>query len=285
MTLSMTAFARAEAGAAVWELRSVNHRYFEVSFRMPENLRRLEPALRALFRDRVHRGKVECSLKLDAAVLDTALKVNEKLALALHGAARQVGEIIGRPFRGDDATTLAMLQWPGLLIGEEFSSRLSDDVQAAFASAVDQLVGMRRREGGELAGLIRERLQEIETCVGGLRSAAPGIIAGLREKLLQRLDGMGVAADQDRVAQEIALLVRKLDITEELDRLMTHVAEVRRNLGAAGPVGRRLDFLMQELNREANTLASKSAAGETTHAAVELKVIIEQIREQVQNIE
>ena len=282
MIRSMTAFSRHEHGAAVWEIRSVNHRYLDVSFRMPEKLRHLETELESQFKDKVQRGKIECSLKVNAGELKTRISINQDLVQDLHFAMGRVAEITGLEDRGD---ILSLLRWPDVLTTEESGDELIIDAQQSFTLAVDQLVEMREREGKELAGLLDRRLIDIEMTVEKLREETPAIIAHQHERLLKRLGDIDVEVEPGRVEQELVILAQKLDVAEELDRLVTHVLEVRRNLKADEPVGRRLDFLMQELNREANTLSSKAAATSTTMQAVDLKVSIEQMREQIQNIE
>ena len=282
MIRSMTAFSRHEYGAAVWEIRSVNHRYLDVSFRMPEKLRHLETDLKSQFKDKVQRGKIECSLKVNTGELKTRVSINQDRVQDLDQAMSQVAAITGMEDRGD---ILSLLRWPDVLTIEESGDELITEAQQSFTLAVDQLVEMREREGKELASLLDSRLVDIETTVEKLREETPAIIAHQHEKLLKRLDDIDVEVEQGRVEQELVILAQKLDVAEELDRLVTHVLEVRRNLEADEPVGRRLDFLMQELNREANTLSSKAAAASTTMQAVDLKVSIEQMREQIQNIE
>ena len=282
MTRSMTAFSRHEHGAAVWEIRSVNHRYLDVSFRMPENLRHLETELKSQFKDKVQRGKIECSLKVNASELTTQFSLNQNLVQDLHFAMGQVAEITGMEDRGD---ILSLLRWPNVLVTEESGDETIIEARQGFTVAVDQLVEMREREGKELAGLLDCRLIDIETTVEKLREETPAIIEHQHERLLKRLSDIDIEVEPGRVEQELVILAQKLDVAEELDRLITHVLEVRRNLKADEPVGRRLDFLMQELNREANTLSSKAAATSTTMQAVDLKVSIEQMREQIQNIE
>jgi len=282
MIRSMTAFSRHEHGAAVWEIRSVNHRYLDVSFRMPEKLRHLETELKSQFKDKVQRGKIECSLKVNPGELKTRISINQDLVQDLHLAMGQVAEITGMEDRGD---ILSLLRWPDVLTTEESGDELIMDAQQSFTLAVDQLVEMREREGRELARLLDRRLIDIETTVEKLREETPAIITHQHERLLKRLGDIDVEVEPGRVEQELVILAQKLDVAEELDRLVTHVLEVRKNLKADEPVGRRLDFLMQELNREANTLSSKAAATSTTMQAVDLKVSIEQMREQIQNIE
>jgi len=282
MIRSMTAFSRHEHGAAVWEIRSVNHRYLDVSFRMPEKLRHLETELKSQFKDKVQRGKIECSLKIDAGELKTRISINQDLVGDLHVAMDQVTEITGMEDRGD---ILSLLRWPEVLTTEESGDELIKDAREGFRLAVGQLVEMRQREGEVLARLLDSRLIDIETTVDNLRKETPAIISHQHEKLLKRLGDIDVEVEPGRVEQELVILAQKLDVAEELDRLVTHVVEVRRNLKINEPIGRRLDFLMQELNREANTLSSKAAAMSTTMQAVDLKVSIEQMREQIQNIE
>jgi uncharacterized protein (TIGR00255 family) len=281
MTKSMTAFARAEQGAAIWEIRSVNHRYLDATFRMPDNFRHLEVELKNAFKDFISRGKLECTLRIKSET-GTELSVNKALVSQLADAMQEVKAISGIESDGD---LLGLMRWPDVLVPADNTAQVTADVQAAFDAAVSQLVDMRQREGEELARLIEDRLVEIENTVEQLRHDVPAIIQALQEKLRKRLDELGTDADPSRLEQELVIQAQKLDVMEELDRLCTHVAEVRRNLGESEPVGRRLDFLMQELNREANTLSSKSQSSDTTLHAVDLKVLIEQMREQIQNIE
>ena len=282
MTRSMTAFSRAEKGAATWELRSVNHRYLDASFRMPDNLRYLESDLKGAFTDRVHRGKIECSLKLNASALETRFVINDALIDRLTETLAQVREKTGITEAGD---AISLMKWPDVVSTETSIEGLAEDVVAAFTDAVEQLVAMREREGAQLAELIESRLKDVEETVVHARSEAPVILAAQHEKLQKRIADIDVEIDPSRLEQELVILAQKMDVMEELDRLETHVEEVRRNLSLDEPVGRRLDFLMQELNREANTLSSKAAASSTTMKAVDLKVVIEQMREQIQNIE
>ncbi len=282
MTRSMTAFARAEVGAAVWEIRSVNHRYLDVSFRLPENFRRLEAPLKACLKDRVYRGKIECNLNVKPEALTKSINVNEDLVRELTGAIARISELSNLNANAD---ALQLMRWPEVLISADGSDELDDEVLKGFEAAVADLVEMRKREGSELASLIEARLEDIERTVSTIEEQAPEIEARYREKLLARLEKINIEADPARLETELVIIAQKHDVLEELDRLKTHVTEVRRNLSQTEPIGRRLDFLMQELNREANTLSSKAQASETTLQAVDLKVVIEQMREQVQNIE
>lgn len=282
MIRSMTAFARAEFGSLVWEIRSVNHRYLDASFRLPENFRHLEPDLKSVFKNRVYRGKLECNLKINPTSTGTHLRINTELVEQLSAAMHQLSELSGLDARGD---VLSLLRWPEVLVPEKHSDGAEDEVKQAFELAVSALLEMRSREGAELTSIIEARLQEIERITAQIRKEAPTIESNQHEKLLNRINSLNLEADATRLETELVILAQKHDVMEELDRLTTHVIEVRRNLDQAEPVGRRLDFLMQELNREANTLSSKAMATTTTLQAVDLKVMIEQIREQVQNIE
>jgi uncharacterized protein (TIGR00255 family) len=285
----MTGFARAEAvhpwGTLSCEIRSVNHRYLELQLRVPEALRHAEHASRELLRERLGRGKVDCSLRLQdsAGAEGGVLRVDEdRLAQLLAACARidTVAPGLARP------TTLEMLAWPGVLAEEAPDA---DTTAGAMLALVErtarELVEAREREGARLGALLTQRLSGIEELVATVRQRLPELIAGHRDRLAQRVAELAVQAEPERLAQEIALLAARGDVAEELDRLTVHVGETRRSLAAGGACGRRLDFLMQEFNREANTLSSKSFAAETTQAAVDMKVLIEQMREQVQNIE
>ena len=287
MTRSMTAFTRQESqqpwGALSWEIRSVNHRYLEPHLRIPESFKAIEGQLRETLRKTLSRGKVECTLRFVPEQQQQRLEVNQDTANQLISAAQQVAAMAANPAALDP---LEVLRWPGVL---QESSVDMDALQASaltlFQGALKDLVAGREREGQELAGIIAKRLDGISEVVSQTRERMPQILAAQREQLNNRIADLAVDLDPQRLEQEIALLAQKADVDEELDRLDTHVQEVRRVLKQKGPIGRRLDFLMQELNREANTLSSKSIVTETTLNAVELKVLIEQMREQIQNIE
>ncbi|WHI51329.1 YicC family protein [Microbulbifer sp. MLAF003] len=284
---SMTAFGRAEGtyatGTTIWELRSVNHRYLEPHFRLPEVGRPLEAQLRDTLRKTLSRGKLELTLTIKPnGVESSGLEINQPLAQALIQAAKQVaaGEEI------QPLNPLQLLQWPGVISEPEADTeQQSATILKAFHEALQQLRANREREGAELAKFIEARLKGIEEQVANVRELLPQILEAQREKLRSRLEELSVDLDKERLEQEIVLLAQKADVDEELDRLSAHTAETRRVLAGGGAIGRRLDFLMQEFNREANTLSSKSIVTDTTQAAVELKVLIEQMREQVQNIE
>ncbi len=284
MTRSMTAFARAGADHIAWEVRSVNQRFLEPSFKMPENLRQLEPDLRALLRGRLQRGKIECSLKIDSEALPGAEpQVN---TASLHRLARLIDHVASVSSNLAPVNPLDVLRWPGVLHEDPLDfEELARRVRDAFSEALDSLVAMREREGSELSRVILERLAHVEEIVAEVRAQAPAINERLAVRIRDKISEVNVEMDAGRMEQELVYLAQKADVQEELDRLDTHIEEIRSTLSSSEPVGRRLDFLMQELNREANTLSSKATAAETSIQAVELKVIIEQMREQVQNIE
>ena len=288
MPLSMTGFARRESrselGALAWELRTVNHRYLEASLRLPDEFRALEPELRELLSGRLARGKVDANLRHEAAASGRGgLAVDAALAREVVAAATEVGRSTGLSAM---PTVMDVLRWPGVA-----SSAASDPAplhaaaRALLLATLDDLIANREREGARLATAIAERAATVRIQVKVLRAAAPMLIDALRERLRARVAELGAALDPARLEQEVVLLAAKADVAEELDRLDAHCAELDRALADKGPVGRKLDFLMQEFNREANTLGSKAADPATTRAAVELKVLIEQMREQIQNLE
>ncbi|MFT6914037.1 MAG: hypothetical protein ACJAWL_000323 [Motiliproteus sp.] len=288
MTRSMTAFARQQQqqpeGTLVWELRSVNHRYLEPQLRLPDSFRELEAPLRERLRKTLQRGKVECSLRFHPSdPSDSQLSVNLPLATQVRDAAQQIFELLESPAPLD---ALELLRWPGVLQQRELDMKtLQQQALALFDTAIQELIDNRRREGTELALLINQRLDAIAAVVSQVRSRLPEILAKQRRHILKKIADASVDLDPNRLEQEMVLLAQKADVDEELDRLDTHLTEVRRVLTQNDASGRRLDFLMQELNREANTLSSKSIVAETTQCAVDLKVLIEQMREQIQNIE
>ena len=288
MIRSMTAFASAERATA-WgvlgaEMRAVNHRYLEFSLRAPEDLRGLEPAIRELVAARVSRGKVEMSLKLKAPGSTSAreLRLNDELLDRLSRAA----QLLAGNFPHFHVNFTDLLNYPGVVEQDASdTSGLHAETLALVETAIAEFTAAREREGGKLADVLRERLAGIEAICAQVKQWLPEIRAGLRARLDARFKELGGALDPSRVEQEFVLWLQKLDVDEELDRLKTHIAEAHRVLGLKEAVGRRLDFLMQEFNREANTLGSKSVDARTSGAAVELKVLIEQMREQVQNLE
>ena len=288
MTASMTAFARQEQstewGAIVWEIRSVNHRYLETQFRLPENFRDLEPILRDKLRNSFARGKLDISLNFRADVEQGQnFCVNTELVQQLGKALEQVQSTLGQ---NDNISPLDILKWPGVLQTAEVDyPQVKGIALSLFQQALEQLQAMRQQEGDALQQIIVQRLNRVDEITAEMRAHLPAITELQKQKLQTRIDNAKAELEPGRLEQEIALLLQKSDVDEELDRLQTHVSEVSRTLKQNNAVGRRLDFLMQELNREANTLSSKAVDTDVTQTAVELKVLIEQMREQIQNIE
>ncbi len=285
---SMTAFARegdeAGPGSLAVEIRSVNHRYLDCQFKLPEALRGLEQALRERLQKGLSRGKVEVLFRWQAqAGTSTGLEINGEQLAALAAAMNQVSEAVPQAAA---PSSLDILQWPGVVEGDsEDAEALAARSLALFDRALKTLLDTRAREGDKLAGFIRERLAAVSVEVDAARARMPELLAQQHERMRTRVADLGIEADPERLEAELAIVAQKSDVDEELDRLVAHVQEVGRVLDKGGPCGRRLDFLMQELNREANTLSSKSLATSTTQNAVELKVLIEQMREQIQNLE
>ncbi len=288
MMLSMTAFSRQQLeqdwGSLTWEIRSVNHRYLETSFRLPEMFRGLENAVREIVRKRLSRGKVECQLRYQSGESYQAeLHLNNDLIRKLNQANIEIEKITGTATK---LSSIDMLHWPGVIQDQEIdTAKIEKRAIELFNTALDDLIASREREGEELKGFLLQRIESIKEIIVTLRTKMPEILARQKQSLLERLEELKAELEPTRLEQEIALLAQKADVDEELDRLDLHLKEVQRVLGLAGQKGRRLDFLMQELNREANTLTSKSIVIDTTLSAVELKVLIEQMREQIQNIE
>jgi uncharacterized protein (TIGR00255 family) len=283
----MTAFTRQETqaswGSLVWEIRSVNHRYLEPHLRLPDSLRELEGSLREKLRKSLSRGKVECTLRFVPETQQQNLSVDRDYAAQLIAAAEDVRRLMSD---SQPLSPLEVLRWPGVLRESELDmAAVKLAALALFDQALTDLAQGRQREGADLALLVEQRLEAIDRVVVEVRNRLPQILQAQRDNLRTRLSELLTEIDETRIEQEIALLAQKADVDEELDRLSTHVQEVRRVLKQKDPIGRRLDFLMQELNREANTLSSKSIVTDTTQCAVELKVLIEQMREQIQNIE
>lgn len=288
MPHSMTGFARLETqypwGHLICEIRTVNHRYLEPGLRLSDALRSLEPGLRDRLRTQLGRGKVDVVLAFkpdEASGLSTDF--NHDLARDLVRMVEQVNQLAANPA---PVNALEILRWPGVLKARELNQELLEqEAMGLFERTLKQLLDNRAREGAELANLIEQRLQAITEQVVEVRTRLPELAAQQQEKIRARLEVLNADIDEDRLAQELVYLAQKSDAAEELDRLTAHIVEVRRTLQQKEPIGRRLDFLMQELNREANTLSSKSTASSNTQAAVDMKVFIEQMREQVQNIE
>lgn len=291
MVNSMTSFARhssnSQAGQLTWEIRTVNSRYLEPHFRLPDSLRELEPALRDALRQQFSRGKIECFLKLQTDNSNQSLSVNTDRLNELASALDQIRATIPDSSNPD---ALALLAWPGILRNEGSDQpMLLEQALDSFRQCLAAAQQTRAREGVELANLIRQRIDAMTALVKDVQTHLPEALAAQRQQLQNRLtdmlDGKENLASQERLEQEMVILAQKADVAEELDRLRTHITEIGRILKRNEPIGRRLDFMMQELNREANTLSSKALTSVTTQAAVEMKVLIEQMREQVQNIE
>lgn len=287
MLHSMTGFARriaeSSCGTITCELRAVNHRYLDVQFRLPDELRGKEVDLRQQVAARLGRGKVECALHVRRAEEATELAVNEVLVARLGTRVADIRRLL--PDAGP-VDPLDVLRWPGVVLDPEVDAEpLYAEAGRVLGEALDALVDMRRSEGRRIAEMIESRLAEVVRIAAAVRERLPEVLEASRQKQRDRLEKLDVSAEPGRLEAELALVAQKLDVDEELDRLDSHVIEIRDALGSSEPVGRRLDFLMQELNREANTLGSKSGDAATTRAAVDLKVLIEQMREQVQNVE
>lgn len=288
MISSMTAYARKEInqswGTASWELRSVNQRYLETYIRMPEQFRTLEPIIRERLRGRLTRGKIECNLRfeLDSASQHQELSLNQDLAKQVLSAVNW----IQTEYKSGDVNPIDVLRWPGVLSAKEQNlDAISQEILASLDEAINELIVVREREGEVLRDLIIQRLDSITTEVEKIRQWMPQILEWQKERLQNKLAEANIELDKSRLEQEIVLMAQRIDVAEELDRLMTHVKETYAILKKNEAVGRRLDFMMQEFNRESNTIASKSINADVTASAIELKVLIEQIREQVQNIE
>lgn len=288
MIRSMTAFARHERetpwGTLTWELRSVNHRYLEVYPRLPDDLRALETPVRERVTAALGRGKLECQLRFRSVEAATAgFSLDRDLIAGLVAATGEVTAVLPAAAA---VNPLDVLRWPGVVRAAPLDYEgIAEAAMAGLNLALAELVDTREREGAKLRALIEQRCDAIETQVSAVTQRVPEVLARQREKLVARLAEVRAELDPSRLELEMVLFSQRLDVGEEVDRLAAHIGEVRRVLKQKEPVGRRLDFLMQELNREANTLGSKSADVETTRASVELKVLIEQMREQVQNIE
>ncbi|MGH8480482.1 MAG: YicC/YloC family endoribonuclease [Gammaproteobacteria bacterium] len=288
MADSMTGYARESAsggwGRATCELRSVNHRYLEVSLRLPDDLRALDGPFRSTIGQYLQRGKVECTLRCEpAAGASGAARVRLDLARQIIGACREVEQMMGTQA---PVSALDLLRWPGVVeLSSPDLAPLSAPLVALLEGTLTALGEGRRREGERLASLIAERCDSALMELARVREGVPAALAQLRERLLARAEELSASLDHGRLEQEMLLLAQRLDVAEELDRLAIHIDEVKRLLAGRQAIGRRLDFVLQEMHREANTTASKSAHPDTSGAAIELKVLIEQMREQAQNIE
>tara|TARA_B100000686_G_C16591203_1_gene863452 strand:- start:229 stop:1095 length:867 start_codon:yes stop_codon:yes gene_type:complete len=288
MMLSMTAFSRQQAdkewGSLIWELRSVNHRYLETSVRLPESFRGLENVIRDTIRKKLNRGKIECQLRFQVVEASQSdLQLNKELIAKLVRANDEINQIADL---NNQLTSAEILRWPGVVADQDVDAdTIEREAIDLFTAALDDLVSSRVREGEALKGMLNQRVVSIREIVASIRQKIPEIICGQRKNLLEKLEELKAELEPTRLEQEIAILAQKADVDEELDRMDSHLKEVERIIESNGQKGRRLDFLMQELNREANTLSSKSIVVGTTLGAVELKVLIEQMREQIQNVE
>ena len=292
MTASMTAFCRFEtklgedqlAGQLVWEIRSVNHRYLDLHLKLPEDFRALETGCRERANTQLNRGRIDAMLKYEQGS-----KAPQKLSLnseALAAVIQAVEQVRSKSLDCGQVSPTDLLRWPGVIDEQKQDmDSISKAALSSFEQALSELVATRKREGERLQELILDRIGSARTIVSELRDALPDIEQTLTDRWQKRLIDLGDDVDPSRLNQELALLLTRSDVSEELDRLETHLDEVSRVLQGKKPAGRRLDFLMQELNREANTLGSKSSDLRNTNASVELKVLIDQMREQVQNIE
>jgi len=287
MIHSMTAFSRFEVkgdwGNAVWEIRSVNQRFLETYFRLPEQFRSIEPVLRERFRKQLNRGKVECNLRFNANASEkNNLSLNKDLAEQLIQHAGWINE----QTLNSQLNPLEIMRWPGVMEAEEADmTTIQKEILAGFEQALTDFIAARASEGENLKDLIEQRLEGIVEQSEKVKTYMPEVIAWQRKRITDKFTDAKIELDSSRVEQELVLLAQKMDVDEEIDRLFCHVKETRSILKKCGAQGRRLDFMMQEFNREANTLGSKSINADITNSAVELKVLIEQMREQIANIE
>lgn len=288
MTASMTAFSRNHMstnwGQLIWEIRSVNHRYLDISLRLPEPFRMIEEAVREKINLQLARGKVECCLRFQ---IDRNLPGTMSINIGLVDRLTEMSnEIEKRIHESSSIGVTDILSWPGVISDEGIDyDSLATDAVTLLDDALKELVSSRQREGQRLAEMVDTRLITIGEQVDAVRSILPEITGAFRARLESRLSELKDAMDPGRLEQEVVIFANKSDVAEELDRLESHITETRHALSSNKPVGRRLDFLMQEMNREANTLGSKSSDIRVTNVSIELKVLIEQIREQIQNIE
>ena len=288
MLHSMTGFARQSAesgiGTLTWELRAVNHRYLDVQFKLPDELRPQEQAFRKQVADSISRGKVECALHFRRAFdRQNELQIDTELVELIGTRIKEMSAEL--PATGA-VNPFDVMRWPGVVKQNEVDAEpLFEAARTLLATAVDAIQAMRASEGARIADMLESRCTDIAAISGSVRARMPEVLEAARTKQRERIAKLDVEADPARLETELALIAQKLDVDEELDRLDSHLVEIRDVVQRDEPVGRRLDFLMQELNREANTLGSKSNDTETTQAAVELKVLIEQLREQIQNVE
>ncbi|VAW57776.1 Protein YicC [hydrothermal vent metagenome] len=291
MTSSMTSFARSSDeqtwGSLVWELRSVNHRYFDVTIKLPDELRNIENAVRARLTSQLKRGKVECTLRYKPRQDNSQpCIVNEAYVDEILNACQIINQKMAHANERQQSNVIDILKWPGVLVVPDIDLKpVIDAALFLFENALSELNIARLSEGARLQTLLEVRCKEMQKIVACERARRPQILIQTREKILTKIKDLNITVDQERLAQEMVYLAQKMDVDEELDRLESHFVEIEKILNSAEPIGRRLDFIMQEFNREANTLGSKSTDMQTTQASIDLKVLIEQMREQVQNIE
>ena len=288
MLHSMTGFARESVGTDIgtlaWEIRAVNHRYLDVQFKLPEDLRPNEPAFRQQASKVLGRGKIDCALYFRRAFDQLSEMQIDSDLVALLGA--RLAELSTKLPNAAPVNPVEILRWPGVVQQSEIDAEpLFNAATHLLSTTLDSITAMRASEGQRIGQMVESRCADIDAIIGAVRKRMPDVLEASRAKQKERIEKLDVEADAARLEVELALIAQKLDVDEELDRLESHLVEIRNALQDKKPVGRRLDFLMQELNREANTLGAKSADAETTKAAVDLKVLIEQMREQIQNIE
>lgn len=283
----MTAFARKEIkaswGTAVWEIRSVNQRYLETFFRLPEQFRGLEPILRERLRSKLNRGKVECNLRFSTDNAEAGkITLNQDLAKQILEAA----DWVQSQSQSTGVNPMDILRWPGVVAAEEADSdAIQKDLLSGLDAALEDFLQARASEGKSLESMINSRLDAILVEVDKVDAQMPEVLKWQKEKIITKFEEAKIELEENRVEQEMIMMAQKLDVAEELDRLIAHTKETQKIMKKGGACGRRLDFMMQEFNRESNTLASKSINSEVTQSAVEMKVLIEQMREQIQNIE
>ena len=288
MLHSMTGFAResveSDIGTLAWEIRAVNHRYLDVQFKLPEDLRPNEPTFRQQASKVLGRGKIDCALYFRRAFdQQSEMQIDSDL-VALLGA--RLAELSTKLPNAAAVNPVEILRWPGVVQQSEIDAEpLFNAATQLLSTTLDSIAAMRASEGQRIGEMLESRCADIDAIIGAVRKRMPDVLEASRAKQKERLEKLDVEADAARLEVELALIAQKLDVDEELDRLESHLVEIHNALQDKKPVGRRLDFLMQELNREANTLGAKSADAETTKAAVDLKVLIEQMREQIQNVE
>lgn len=287
MIYSMTAFAHLEIkkewGNAVWEIRSVNQRFLETYFRLPEAFRHLEMGLRERLRNSLTRGKVECSLRVELAqASNNKIALNNDYAEQVIASLKTLQGIAGE----GEINLVDVLRYPGVVDAQSQDlDQIAQDLLAGFEQILADFIAMRGREGENLQAIIQQRLDSITEIAQSVQNQMPEVLQWQKDRLQQRFDELNLQLDPQRLEQEMVLTAQRVDVAEELDRLQLHVKETSSILKKGGAVGRKLDFMMQELNRESNTLASKSINADITNSAVELKVLIEQMREQIQNLE